>query len=216
MRIEPVVVSPVAAEQGIRGGWFVRLAAIACCGSVGIAGAGSALPKLDRVYAFPEPRPIADFVLTDQDGRQRSFSSLRGHPALVFFGFAHCANVCPATLQRLATLHASNGGALKAARIVLISVDGDRDTPAGLKRFLAQVSPDFIGLTGEPRTTAAIAARFPAAFFKEPAAKDGSYNVGHSAEIFAIDKQGRLRAVFDDASVDAMAQVTAILLAEPG
>ncbi len=63
-------------------------------------------------------------------GQSRNFSSLRGSPALVFFGFAHCPNVCPTTLGRLKLLHEAEGGALKSARVVLVSVDGERDTPA--------------------------------------------------------------------------------------
>ena len=72
---------------------------------------------------------------------------------LVFFGFTHCPNVCPTALGRLKLLHESRGGALKAARIVLISVDGERDTPARLKSYLAPLSADFIGLTGDPKAT---------------------------------------------------------------
>ena len=90
------------------------------------------------------------------------------------------------------------------------------DTPARLKAYLAPLSGDFIGLTGDPGLTAEIAARFAAVFFKEPAAKDGSYNVQHSTQVFAIDKAGRLRATFADASVEDMAKVTALLLQEPG
>ena len=37
---------------------------------------------------------------------------------------------------------------------ILISVDGDRDTPEAMARFLAQFSPGFIGLTGDPETVA--------------------------------------------------------------
>jgi protein SCO1/2 len=164
----------------------------------------------------PEPVPIADFTLTDQDGKPRAFSSLRGEPALVFFGFTHCPNVCPAQLGRLKLLHESGGGALKDVRIVLVSVDGERDTPARLRAFLGPLSADFIGLTGNPKATSEIAARFAAVFFKEPAAKDGSYNVLHTTQVFAVDKAGRLRASFNDASLDDMATIAKLLLAEPG
>jgi protein SCO1/2 len=174
------------------------------------------LPALERVYVNPAPVPIEDFTLTDQAGRPRAFSSLRGEPALVFFGFTHCPNVCPTTLARLKSLHAARGGALRDARIVLISVDGERDTPARMKSYLAPLSPDFIGLTGEPKATARIAAQFAAVFFKEPAAKDGGYNVMHSTQVFAVDKAGRLRAAFGDASIEDMATVTELLLKEPG
>ena len=103
-----------------------------------------------------------------------------------------------------------------AAALVEVSVDGTRDTPARLKSYLAPLSADFIGLTGDPKATAEIAARFAAVFFKEPAAKDGSYNVMHTTQVFAVDKAGRLRASFSDASIEDMATITKLLLAEPG
>ena len=116
--------------------------------------------------------------------------------------------------MRLRALQVAQGGELRAARIVMISVDGERDTPAALQAFLATFSPDFIGLTGDPRMATKIAARFSAVFFKEPAGKDGNYKVGHSGQIFVVDKQGRLRASFADASIDDMAQVVALLVQE--
>jgi protein SCO1/2 len=175
-----------------------------------------ALPALPGVYVNPAPAPIADFTLTDQTGKPRAFSSLRGEPLLVFFGFTHCANVCPLTMARLKSLHSAEGGKLKAARVVMISVDGDRDTPAAMKSYLEPLSRDFIGLTGDPKATAKIAAGFAAVFFNEPAGKDGSYNVMHSTQVFAVDKAGRLRASFGDASMEDMATVTRLLLKEPG
>jgi len=180
------------------------------------AGSPAPLPALPRVYVNPDPAPIADFTLTDQNGKPRAFSSLRGEPALVFFGFTHCPNVCPSQLGRLKLLHESGNGALKDVRIVLVSVDGTRDTPARLRSFLGPLSGDFIGLTGDPRATSEIAGRFAAVFFKEPAAKDGSYNVQHSTQVFAVDKAGRLRASFNDASLEDMATISRLLLAEPG
>jgi protein SCO1/2 len=196
-----------------------RIAAFASClaPALGCWAAGTAtLPRLDRIYVSPEPVPIVDFTLTDQDGKARAFSSLQGEPVLVFFGFTHCPSTCPTTLARLRMLHEARDGALKSARIVLISVDGDRDTPERLKAYLAPLSAGFIGLTGEPRAIAKIAAGFAAVFFREPAAKDGGYNVMHSTQVFAVDKAGRLRATFADASIDDMATVTGLLLDEPG
>lgn len=174
------------------------------------------LPSLERVYLNPEPAPIADFTLTDHTGKPRDFSSLRGRPALVFFGFTHCPDVCPDALTRLKALHEARGGALKSAQVVLISVDGDRDTPAALKVYLAPLSPDFIGLTGDPKSIAKIAAQFAAVFFKEPPGKDGNYNVMHSSQIFVVDKAGRLRASFVNASLEDMATITSLLIKETG
>ena len=191
-------------------------AVFALASAIAAAGERAALPALDRVYVNPAPAAVADFTLTDQSGKARSFSALKGEPVLVFFGFTHCPNVCPTALGRLKLLHESRNGTLKAARVVLISVDGERDTPARLKSYLAPLSADFIGLTGDPKVTAGIAAQFAAVFFKEPAGKDGNYNVMHSTQVFAVDKAGRLRASFADASIEDMATITALLLAEPG
>ncbi len=180
------------------------------------AGERATLPALAGVVVNPTPAAIPDFTLTDQDGKPRSFSSLRGEPVLVFFGFTHCPNVCPTTLGRLKLLHAAQGGALKPLHVVFVSIDGERDTPARLKSYLAPLSADFIGLTGDPKAVATIAAEFAAVFFKEPAGKDGSYNVMHSTQVYAVDKAGVLRAIFNDTAIEDMAQVTALLLAEPG
>lgn len=182
----------------------------------GASGETAALPALERVAVNPAPVPIADFTLTDQHGRVRRFSSFRGDPVLVFFGFTNCPDVCPDTMARLKALHERDGGALKGARVVLISVDGERDTPAALRRFLGPLGEDFIGLTGDPDATAKIAAGFASVFFREPAAKDGSYNVMHSTQVFAVDRRGRLRASFVNAPVESMAKITALLLAEKG
>jgi len=186
-----------------------------------ILGAGhasppSVLPVLDRVTVLPTPKSMADFVLTDQQGRTRSLESLRGKPTLIFFGFTHCPDACPAALTKLKLLHESGGGALKTARIVMISVDGERDTPAVMKRYLATLSPDFIGLTGNPRTVADIAARFSAVAFKNPPDHKGNYEYFHSSQVFVLDHAGRLRASFADASVENMANITRRLLAEAG
>lgn len=172
------------------------------------------LPALERVTVMAAPRLIPDFELTDQDGRLRRLSSLRGVPLLVFFGFIHCPDVCPAALTKLKLLHESNDGALKAVRVVMISVDGERDTPAVMKKYLASLSPDFIGLTGKPHTVGNIAARFSAVAFKEQPDKDGNYKFFHSSQVFLVDKSGRLRASFADAPLENMATVTRFLLKE--
>ena len=162
----------------------------------------------------PEPKPIADFELTDQDGRSFRFSSLRGEPALVLFGFVHCPDVCPLSLQKLKQLKQSDRE-LESVRVVMISVDAERDNAPALKEFLGHFSGEFIGLTGDPQRIHEIARQFSAAFFKgdsKPAT--GDYTVGHSGQVFAIDKAGNLRAEFYDASLEAMAGVTRALLKE--
>jgi protein SCO1/2 len=193
--------------------WWRALVAVLGVG-LAMTSAAAPLPALERVYVAPSPTPVTDFSLVDQDGQQRRFSSLRGRPVLVFFGFTHCPDACPAALGKLRALLDRDGGALRPVRVVMISVDGARDTPAVMKRFLASLSPDFIGLTGDPRIVTPVAARFSAIFFREPADRDGSYNVAHSNMIYLIDSTGLLRASFQNASIENMATITGIVLDE--
>ncbi|MBU2677796.1 MAG: SCO family protein, partial [Gammaproteobacteria bacterium] len=100
---------------------------------------------------------------------------------------------------------------------VMISVDGERDTPEVMKRFLERYSPTFIGLTGERGVVKALASEFSAAFFKGNAIdKSGAYTVSHSPQVFLVDQDGRLRAEFYNAAVDAMNGTVQALLAEAG
>ncbi len=171
------------------------------------------LPQIDRVMVTA-PKPITDFELTAQNGKPLRLSTLRGRPALVFFGFAHCPDVCPLALQKLAALEKSASKEMKGVRVVMISIDGDRDTPEAMRDYLRSFSPDFLGLTGPVTEVRDIASRFSATFFKDPPRSDGTYGVEHTARVFALDRKGRLRAELYDASVDATGQVVRGLLAE--
>ena len=92
---------------------------------------------------------------------------------------------------------------------ILISVDGKRDTPEAMARFLKQFSPTIIGLTGDPETVERVATDFKAVFFKGmPTDTQGGYDVEHTPQVYLVDRAGRLRATFYSASVDAMVDAT--------
>jgi protein SCO1/2 len=182
--------------------------AVSSVASASTGNAQVAASQSQVVIAQP-PKPIADFELVDQEGSPFKFSSLKNRPALVFFGFTHCPDVCPTTLIKLRLLADKAAAQIPDLAIVMISVDGDRDSPAAMKAYMAQVSAHFIGLTGDPRVVRGIAAQFPAVFFKGIADRpDGAYSVQHTSQVYLVDRSGRLRATFYDAPVESMAQVT--------
>jgi protein SCO1 len=171
------------------------------------------LPTFDRVMTMTPSREIQDFELTDQQGKRKRFSSLAGEPTLVFFGFTNCPDICPMALQKLAAMKAAQPAELSKVQVVLVSVDGERDTPEVMKDYLKQFSPDFIGLTGPAEQVREIALRFSAPFFKN-APKDGTYLVQHSSRVYALDRQGRLRAEIYDGPPDETLGLVRALLAE--
>lgn len=164
----------------------------------------------DPAVALTEPpQPITDFTLTDHTGRPFAFSQLKGRPVLIFFGFTNCPDACPSAMAKLLVVSRSEDPAVREARVVFISTDGERDTPAVLRKYLAGLSPDFIGLTGPPKQVSQVAARFLAVFFRGRAADSaGNYLVEHSDQIYLLDRAGNLRATFFDPPVDTLARVT--------
>ncbi len=163
-----------------------------------------------RVQLAPQALPIADFTLTDQDGKPFAFSKLQGSNVLVFFGFTSCPSICPTAMYKLKLVTEAvrkDGGAVP--KVVLISVDGDRDTPGVMKDYVGRFSDRFLGLTGDPKDVRKIAAQFKAVFFKGlPSDNSGSYLVEHSSQVYLMDAKGRLRATFFDAGVEEMVKVT--------
>jgi protein SCO1/2 len=167
------------------------------------------------VHVAETPRAVKDFELVDQSGAPRKFSTFRGAPVLVFFGFTNCPDLCPAAMQRLRSLMQSKDAAVLRAQVVMISVDGARDTPAAMKEYLQPLSKKFIGLTGPPSTVRDIAAQFPAVFFKGAADKAGGYRVDHTTQIYLVDAAGNLRAAFSDAPLAEMSRVVAEISRTP-
>ncbi len=171
---------------------------------------GADVGQSDRVQMVAAPEVLDEFALTDQDGHPFKFSSLRGKDTLVFFGFTHCPNVCPAAMFKLKLLTETlQKEGTSVPEVVLVSVDGDRDTPAVMKEYVGKFSDKFIGLTGDPLAVRKIAAEFKAVFFKGlPSDNFGNYLVEHTSQIYLVDAKGRLRATFFDAPVEAMAETT--------
>jgi len=116
-----------------------------------------------------------------------------GAPALLFLGYSHCPDVCPATL---ATLEAALRGApLPGVRVLFASVDPARDTPAALRAWLDAFGPGITGLYVAPGHAEALQRELGAALGRAAPAGTG-YTVEHSATLYLLDTRGRLAAVF--------------------
>jgi protein SCO1/2 len=198
---------------GIMGMRAARLAMLLGAFAGVAFGGARPLPKFDRVMILETPRAVVDLAMTDQDGKVSRVSDLAGAPTLVFFGFTHCPDVCPTTLQKLALIKSSRAKELEGVRIVFISVDGERDSPAVMKDYLKRFPAGFVGLTAPSEQVRTLALGLSAPFFRDPQ-KDGEYAVQHSSRLFALDKQGSLRAEIYDASPDAIAGIASALLAD--
>ncbi len=131
--------------------------------------------------------------LTGHDGRPRSLADFRGKVVVVTFGYTHCPDVCPTTLADLASALRQLGAEARGVQVLFVTVDPKRDTPQLLREYVPAFHPDFIGLYGDADATAKVARDFHVYAHERPDSTPGGYSVDHSAHIYVLDRQGRMR-----------------------
>jgi protein SCO1 len=134
------------------------------------------------------------FSLVDQRGSPVTLRDLRGTWLVVFFGFTHCPDICPTALQNAAGALAALGPGSQPLRVLFITVDPDRDTPAVLKEYLAHFDRRIIGLTGSRGQIVEAARAFGAySGIAEGVSQDPARVIEHSASFEVYDAAGAFR-----------------------
>ena len=158
----------------------------------------TAPPPQPRVATLlPGGVDLPEFALLDHTGSAVDQSVFDGYWDLVFFGFTHCPDICPMTLQVLANARAQMAaeGLEPLPRIVLVSVDPERDTPDKIAQYVGYFGDQNLGITGElaelRKLTGALGI-----WFEKSALDDNNYAVNHSAAVLLIGPDGVYRAVF--------------------
>ena len=77
----------------------------------------------------------SDVALTDQNGRVFHLADLRGEPVLVSMFYSSCQMVCPMIFETIrATLAKGGKPAHDGVRVLMVTVDPERDSVAALKK----------------------------------------------------------------------------------
>ncbi|CAA2139108.1 MULTISPECIES: SCO family protein [Methylobacterium] len=155
--------------------------------ALGVAATVLLVPKAGQVATSSVGGP---FTLTDQDGRRVTERDFAGATHLVFFGFTHCPDVCPTTLQQIGDVLQALGPKGKDTKALFIAVDPERDTPEALKTYLASFDPRIVGLTGSPEEVAAAVKAYRAYVRKVPT-KGDDYTMEHTALVYIMDGRNR-------------------------
>lgn len=149
-----------------------------------------------KITVLNPARPLPDFRLTDQAGRDVTVDRFKGRWSVLFFGFSHCPDICPTTLYDLARLGQmlSDLPAGQQPAVFFVSVDPERDTPEQLARYVRAFDGSFTGVTGDDAQIARLAGALGVAYGREPE-DDGGYNVLHTAALFILNPDGNFVAV---------------------
>jgi protein SCO1/2 len=134
------------------------------------------------------------FKLVDQTGKTVTDQDFRGRYMLVFFGFTHCPDICPAELQVMSESLDALGPKAEKVVPVFITLDPERDTPEVMGEYVKNFGPRFVGLTGSPEAIAEAAQAYKVAFAKfvpEGQEDNQNYSIDHVAIAYLMGPDGK-------------------------
>jgi protein SCO1/2 len=145
------------------------------------------------VILLPQSRNVPDLKMVDQDGQPVSLGSLKDKWTLLFFGYTFCPDICPTTLAQLRQIKSElPKEAVDKMRIVLVSVDPNRDTPQQLKTYLGYFDKQFVGLTAPVDSIQKLANAVSIPFIPADTSKP-NYTVDHSGNLALLGPDGTQR-----------------------
>jgi protein SCO1/2 len=167
--------------------------------------------RLGAIGGAEFPAIGGSFALVNHKGEAVTETTYLGKPTLVFFGFTHCPEVCPATLFEISTQLGKLGPDADRLQVLFITVDPERDTPAQLALYLQSFDPRIIGLSGTQNGIDAALSAYKA-YAKRVPSGDG-YTMDHTASVYLLDAKGRFRSMIDyhEDSAAALAKIRLLL-----
>ncbi|MBB2866715.1 UNVERIFIED_ORG: protein SCO1/2 [Rhizobium esperanzae] len=168
--------------------------------------------------AEPRARPFeASFALIDDEGRAVDQSIFKGHPALVYFGYTHCPEVCPTTLYEVADWINALGGQAQNLKAYFFSVDPERESQEVMHDYVNAFSSRITGITGDPQEMKKVVDGWLVHVAKLPS-ENGDYHMSHTVSLLLIGADGRLKGLIPygtDREV-ALAKIRDVLLKQSG
>ena len=152
------------------------------------------LPELTPSAVMSEHTIGGPFTLTDHKGQRVTEAVLAGKPYAMYFGFTHCPGVCPTALQGMGGLLAKLGADADKLRMVFVTTDPARDTPAVMGDYLKAFDPRILGLTGSEAEVKQMLLTYRV-YAQKGEVKSGEYQMDHSSAIYLMDRTGELKTV---------------------
>lgn len=145
--------------------------------------------------AISPVRAAPPLRLRDIDGKVVDIADMRGNPVLVTFVYANCPDVCPLIMSNLRAARNDAGALGRRTQVIAVSVDPKGDTPAVVRRFLAQRQvQDFVDYA--IGTRAELEPVWAAWNVAEQVPKDNPELIEHSALIYGVSSSGKLLTAY--------------------
>lgn len=141
-------------------------------------------------------KSVPDFELLDANAAPITQTVFDDHWSIVFFGYTHCPDICPITLQVMKNVVSKVSEQQQTEpQIIFMSVDPVRDTSDIMKKYIGFFDENFVGITGDMNDVHALTRSLGiVASFTANAEDPDNYIVDHTASMLLIDPQRRVRA----------------------
>ena len=145
------------------------------------------LSKQDKKEEYVASFKGSNFTLKDMNNKKITQESFEGPLTMIFFGFTHCPDICPMTLNKMDIVIDKLKNKKKNIKFFFISLDPERDTPELIKNYLSSFSNNIVGITGEPEKIYSLSQSWgiisQKIFFE-----NGEYNIDHSSPVILLKK----------------------------
>ena len=140
---------------------------------------------------------LPPFALTDHNGGAFNNETIKGKWHLWFFGYTHCPDICPDTLQLLTSSVAQIDEATREQlQVTFISVDPERDTLDKMKEYVTYFNPDFMSARAERERLMPLTQALGIYHSVEKSEDGNKYDVAHSGVLIIITPDGRFSGLF--------------------
>ncbi|HEY1717313.1 MAG TPA: SCO family protein [Verrucomicrobiae bacterium] len=165
------------------------------------------LVELKQKRALPVLGQIADFTLTNQDGKITTLADLTNRVWVADIIFTRCAGPCPRMTAQMKSIQDALPKT-SGAKLVTLTTDPDYDSPAVLKKYGERFGADFnrwTFLTGIKTEIAGLASgslKLSAVPVKLEDQKSVADLFIHTTIFVVVDKRAQLRGIFETGGED--------------
>lgn len=156
---------------------------------------------------------LAPLQAPTAEGQVLTAQALQGKVVALFFGYTHCPDICPTTLAKLQAVTQRLGEAADKLRVVFVTVDPERDTPAVLERYIRSFSPQFIAVRPDPEMLSELTRRYHLSYRYGKRDATDNYSVDHTSQFLVFDQTGQMRLIgsYDDAVTDIAGDIAYLI-----
>lgn len=147
-------------------------------------------PKKPSVKILGDAKIGGPWSALNSQGQLVTQDDFKGSYQVFYFGFTRCPDVCPASLQKLASaINMLKSQGVKNVKFLFISLDVNRDTPEMVKKYAEIFHEDIVPLVVREEDLTEFLKTFK--LYSRRVLNENDYMLDHTTYMYLFDKEGR-------------------------